>query len=318
MLDTELNQEQREYTNTVSESANSLLIVINDILDFSKIEAGKLKMENIDFNLRVTVESIIDTFSAKTEEKGLEFSCFIDPEVPSLLCGDPGRLRQVLINFVNNAIKFTSDGEVAISANLAEETESHATVRFDVRDTGIGIPADRVDRLFKIFSQVDASTTRKYGGTGLGLVISKQIAGLMGGQIGVESEDGKGSTFWFTVVLEKQPLDQQQELIGLGNIENLRVLVVDGHDTNRHIFRKYLESWHCRVEEAVSGEEAMRILHAAANEGDPFKIALLDYCMPEVDGESLCREIKAEPQLKDLNSRDADFSWQAREMRSAF
>jgi CheY-like chemotaxis protein/HPt (histidine-containing phosphotransfer) domain-containing protein len=195
-------------------------------------------------------------------------------------------------------MKFTNDGEVAIRANLVEETESHATVRFAVRDTGIGIPANRMDRLFRSFSQVDASTTRKYGGTGLGLTISKQIVELMGGQIGVESKEGKGSTFWFTV-LGKQPPEQQQP-IELGDIENIRVLVVGDNDTNRHIFRKYLEFWHCRVEDAGSAVEAMKELCDAVDVNDPFKVVLLDYRMPEVDGESLCREIKADPQLKDL------------------
>ncbi len=300
LLDTELNQEQREYANTVIESANALLAIIDDILDFSKIEAGKLEMENIDFDLRVTVESILDMFSTKTEKKDLDFSCYINPEIPSLLCGDPGRLRQVLINFVNNAIKFTSDGEVAISANLDKETETHAIIKFDVRDTGVGISDDRMDRLFKPFSQVDTSTTRNYGGTGLGLAISKQITELMGGEIGVESEEGKGSFFWFTVELEKQRLGQQQEALKLGNIENIRVLVVDSHKISRHIFRKYLESWQCRVEESASVDEAMRTLHAAANEGDTFKIAIIDYCMPKVDEKSLCKKIKAEPKFKDL------------------
>ncbi|MCP4255142.1 MAG: response regulator [Candidatus Scalindua sp.] len=300
LLDTELNREQQEYINTVQESADSLLNIINDILDFSKIEAGKLEIENINFDLRVIVEDLIDIFTIKLEDKGMELSCFIDPEVPSMLRGDPGRLRQVLINLVNNAIKFTSDGEVTISVYLTEETESHATVRFDVRDTGIGIPAERMDFLFKSFSQVDTSTTRKYGGTGLGLTISKQITELMRGQIGVESEEGKGSTFWFTAVLKKQLLDQQEASTKPGNIENMRVLVVDDNDANRHIFRAYLESWCCRVEETVSAKEAIIKLREAVNGVDPFKIVLLDYCMPEMDGESLCKEIKADPQFKNL------------------
>ncbi len=301
ILDTDLTSEQRECVETVYSSADSLLTIINDILDFSKIESGKLEMEHIDFDLCATVDDIIDIFSARTDEEGLEFSCFIDPEIPSLLRGDPGRLRQVLINLAGNAIKFTNnDGEVAVSLTAANETDTHATIRFDIRDTGIGIPADRKNRLFKSFSQIDASTTRKYGGTGLGLAISKQIVELMGGQIGVESEEGRGSTFWFTVVLEKQSPEHQVRL-ELGDIENLRVLVVDDNSTNRHIIRKYLESWHCRVEEAASAEEAMGKLRAVAVDGsDPFQIGLLDYHMPEIDGKALGKEIKASPQLKEL------------------
>ncbi len=300
LLDTELDMEQRDCADTINESAYSLLTIINDILDFSKMEAGKLEIENIDFDLRVTVEGILNVFAVKAEKKGLEFCCFIDPKVPCLLCGDPGRLRQVLINIVNNAIKFTSDGEVGISVSLVEESESYATVRVGVQDTGDGIPADRMNSLFKSFSQVDASTTRKYGGTGLGLVISKQIVELMEGRIGVESEEGKGSTFWFTVVLEKQPLNQQKTPVHLGNIENMRILIVDDNGTNRHIFSKYLESWNCRVEEADSAAEAMKVLREGVKENDPFKIAMLDYCMPDVDGESLCKEIKAEQQFENL------------------
>ncbi|MBC8552981.1 MAG: response regulator [Candidatus Brocadiales bacterium] len=299
LLDTHLTSEQHEYADTIRASADSLLNIINDILDFSKIEAGKLVMEEIDFDLYVTVDSIINLFAVKAEERGLELSCFINPEVPSLLQGDPGRLRQVLINLVSNAIKFTKNGKVDLCIKQVKETDSHTTLRFVVSDTGIGIPDDRVNRLFKSFSQVDSSTTRKYGGTGLGLAISKQIIELMDGLIGVESEDGKGSTFWFTVVLEKQSSCRQVP-IELGEIENIRVLVVDDKSARRHILRRYLESWHCRVEEAGSAVEAMKKLRDVSNDIDQFKVVLIDYCMPEVDGESLGRAIKADSQLKDL------------------
>lgn len=300
LLDTELTQEQHGYAETILNCANTLMSIINDILDFSKIESGKLEIENVDFDLRIAVEGAIDILVAGAEKKGLEFSCFVDPEVPSLLRGDPIRLRQVLINLSSNAIKFTRCGEVAVSVALTKETDSHVTLRFAVRDTGIGIPSGRIKKLFQPFSQVDSSTTRLYGGTGLGLAISKQLAGMMGGQIGVESEEGKGSTFCFTVVLEKQTSARQQKPYEPGVIENMRVLVVDDNHTNRRIFRAYLESCRCKVEEAASAEEAMKKLYEAANKGNPFQIALLDRCMPKVDGESLCREIRTDPQFKDL------------------
>jgi PAS domain S-box-containing protein len=299
LMDTHLTPEQHEYADIIRESADSLLNIINDILDFSKIEAGKLVMEEIDFELHVTVDSIIDLFAVKAEERRLKFTCFIDPEVPHLLRGDPGRLRQVLINLVNNALKFTNYGQVDLSVSQVKETNSHTTLRFVVRDTGIGIPDDRVKGLFHSFSQVDASTTRRFGGTGLGLAISKQITELMGGEIGVESEEGKGSTFWFTVLLEKQSSDQQVP-IELGEIENMRVLVVDGNSTNRQILRRYLESWHCRVEDAGSAAEAMKKLRDVSNGVDKFKVVIVESCMPAADGELLGKEIKADLQLKDL------------------
>ena len=300
LLDTKLTQEQRRLASTVRDSTDALLIIINDILDFSKVEAGKMEIENINFDLRIAVESTTDILATKAYEKNLELHSFINPEVPSLLNGDPGRLRQILINLVGNAIKFTDNGKVVINVIMAEETESHVTIRFDIKDTGIGIPPDRLNRLFKSFSQADASTTRQYGGTGLGLAISKQISELMGGQIGVESREGEGSTFWFTVVVKKQTYDKLQSPVELGDIDNKRVLVVDDNITNRHILRTHLESWHCRVEEAATAEEAINKLREAAADNDPFKIALLDHFMPEMDGESLCRKIKAEPQFKEL------------------
>ena len=301
LLETALSSEQREYSKTVYSCANSLLTIINDILDFSKIEAGKLEMENIDFDLRATMDDIIDIFAVKTKEKkGFEFFCYMDPEIPFLLRGDPGRLRQVLINLAGNAVKFTKEGEVSINVKLEKETESHTTVRFDIKDSGIGIPEERQDRLFQSFSQVDSSTTRKYGGTGLGLVISKQIVELMNGNIGFESREGAGTTFWFTVTFEKQPADQQKDSFEIADIDNMRILIVDDNRTNLKIFGAYLKSWHCRFDVATSAEEAMLKLHVAASAGDPFKVALLDYCLPGTDGESLGRQIKAATNLKDI------------------
>ena len=300
LFSTGLSQEQREYAEAVRDSTDSLLTIINDILDFSKIEAGKLEMENIDFDMRVTVEGVIDIFSVKADKKCLEFSCFVSPEVPSLLRGDPGRLRQVLINLTGNAIKFTNSGEVRISVTMTDETDSHITVRFDVKDTGIGIPADRMGLMFKSFSQADASTTRQYGGTGLGLSISKQIAELMRGQICVESEEGKGSNFWFTAVFEKQPSDQQGSPVEHGDIQNLRILIIGEDNNSRYILKTYLESWQCRVKEVDSAEDVMITLQNAVTEDDPFKILLLDNCMPKPDVENLAQKIKAEPQLQDV------------------
>ncbi len=299
LRDTKLTREQQEYTDTVCCSINVLLAIVNDILDFSKIEAGKMEMESIDFDLRITVESTIDILAVKAHEKGLELSCFIEPGVPSLLKGDPGRLQQVLVNLIGNAIKFTKDGEVGIRVTMVEETESHTAVRFDVRDTGIGISPERVNCLFKPFSQVDTSATRNYGGTGLGLVICKQITELIGGQISVESKEGEGSTFWFIVVLKKQPHGQQAQ-VEPGSLEGLRVLVVDNNDTNCQTFKAYLESWRCRVEVAASASEAMKKLRSVVDGDNAFQVALLVLSMPEMSGKSLGSEIKRDPQLKRL------------------
>jgi len=300
LLDTDMTAEQRDYAQTVRTCGDQLLTLINDILDFSKIEAGKLELEMLDFDLRTAVEETCDILRVKVQDKELEFSCLVDPGCPALLRGDPGRLRQVLINLANNAIKFTETGEVAISITLDSETGTQATIRFAVRDTGIGIPANHMDRLFKSFSQVDASTTRKFGGTGLGLAISKQIAEMMGGRIGVESREGAGSTFWFTAVLDKQPGGSLQRPVELEDIEGLRVLVVDDNATNRKVLRTYLTAWGCRPTEASCPAEATAAMHAAADEGDIFRIALLDSLMPEMDGETLGRKIKAQQQSSDV------------------
>ena len=298
LLGTRLDSEQREYTETIQKSADSLLAIINDILDYSKIESGKVELEQIDFDLRVTVESLGDLLAFKAQEKGLEYVARIHHDVPSLLRGDPGRLRQILTNLVGNAIKFTEGGEIVIHIQVESEDSTHASLRFSVSDTGIGIAKDQMDRLFKSFSQADSSTTRKYGGTGLGLSISKKLSEMMGGRIGVESEKDRGTTFWFTAVLEKQPVGKEP---GIGAPEDIRgkhMLIVDDNATNRFVMREQFKSWGCRYGEASCGAEALDRLREAAVAKDPYKIAIVDMQMPEMDGEELGQRIKQDPELR--------------------
>jgi len=299
LLGMPLDEKARRYAWLAKTSGDLLLSLINDILDFSKIEAGKLELETTDFDLRYAVESIALSLASRAEGKGLELVCSVHPHVPTLLRGDPGRLQQVVMNLTNNAIKFTEQGEVAIRVVKDDETPQHATIRCTVTDTGVGIPPDRRDRLFRSFSQVDASTTRKFGGTGLGLAISKQICELMGGQIGVESEPGRGSTFWFTVKLEKQPAAQPQQRPTLDDLHHMRILAVDDNDTNREILREQLTDFGLSNETAPSGERALSTLREAITRGAPFGLAVLDMQMPEMDGEQLAQAIKADPTLKD-------------------
>jgi signal transduction histidine kinase/DNA-binding response OmpR family regulator len=299
LLDTELTLEQREYAETVRASAVSLLEIINGILDFSKIEAGRLDLEMIDFDLRTSVEDVSDLLAKEAHERGIEFAFVVHPEVPSWLRGDPGRVRQILLNLVTNALKFTNVGEIVVRVSLDQETGTHATVRFAVTDTGIGIAQDRIDRLFKPFSQADASTTRQYGGTGLGLVISKQLAEMMGGQIGVETQEGKGSTFWFTAVLEKRPEPEDVLLILPSHVQRKRILVVDHNTTNRQVLNTYLTSWGCYCSTAATGQEALSMLHQNAEAGSPYHLVILDSGMPDIDGETLGRSIKTDLALKD-------------------
>ncbi|MEI6127372.1 MAG: response regulator, partial [Pseudomonadota bacterium] len=223
----------------------------------------------------------------------------IEPDVPSFLRGDPGRLRQVIINLAGNAVKFTHEGEIIIRASVQSEDADKAELVFEITDTGIGIPADKIDRLFTPFTQVDGSTTRKYGGTGLGLSISKQMAELMGGSIGIRSEEGKGSTFWFTAVFEKQPAGQIPEPRSLAELAGVKVLVVDDNDTNRLLMTTLLKAWGCRYAEAAGGEMALKLLRTAVYEGDPYQVAILDMVMPGMDGAELGRRIKEGPEIND-------------------
>ncbi len=299
LLDGDLDPQQREFAETIRASAEALLTIINDILDFSKIEAGQLVFETLDFDLVETVESTLDFLAERALGKDIELAGAIDPDVPSRLRGDPGRLRQILTNLTGNALKFTSKGEVVVRVSKTSETETHAEVRFEVQDSGIGIPLETQGRLFQAFSQADGSTTRMYGGTGLGLVISKQLVTLMEGKIGVESEPGKGSTFWFTAQLEKQTVEVVRRHTSALDLDRptMRVLVVDDNHTNRQILRKQVGAWKMQVGSAASGDEALDRLRAALEEGQPYDVALLDVQMPEMDGFTLAAMIKSDPLL---------------------
>lgn len=299
LLDTEIDDEQLDYVVTGKRSAVSLLTVINDILDFSKIEAGKLDLEIIDFDLRSAIEETFELPAVLAHEKGLELAYHIHHDIPSLLRGDPGRLRQILINLTGNAIKFTSEGEVAIRTFLEHETKTHIKVRFTVTDTGIGISEKEQKRLFKSFHQVDASTTRRFGGSGLGLAISKELVEMMGGQIGVESKNIAGSTFWFTVVFEKQPDVTEKLHVMPDTIRGKRLLLVDDNNTNLEILKGYLEAWGCICDTAGSGPVAVSLLNAVAKVGAPFDLVLTDMRMPGMDGAELGEYIKNDEKLKE-------------------
>jgi PAS domain S-box-containing protein len=297
LLETPLTDEQRRYSEIVRASGAALLGVINDILDFSKIEAGKLDLETLDFDLTTLLDDFAATLAVSAHQKGLEFLCATDPAVPAWLRGDPGRLRQILTNLAGNAIKFTAAGEVVVWVSVVESQANDVVLRFSVHDTGIGIPADKIGLLFSKFSQVDASTTRRFGGTGLGLAISKQLAELMGGAIGVTSEAGRGSEFWFTARLET-PGERRTAARGRPReLAGVRVLIVDDNATSREILSTRLDWWGMRPSVAENGPAALDALERACDEQDPFQIAIVDMQMPEMDGEMLGRTIKATARL---------------------
>jgi signal transduction histidine kinase/CheY-like chemotaxis protein len=298
LLDTTLADEQREYALTIRRCSDGLLTVLNDILDFSKIEAGKLAIEEMNLDLRTVIEEVMALLAPRAYDKGLEVACVVPPDFPSLVRGDPGRLRQVLMNLVGNAIKFTESGEVVVEAKQLYETATHAAVVLRVRDTGIGIPRDRHQAIFESFTQADGGTTRRYGGTGLGLTICRQLVELMGGSIGLESDPGRGTTFSVELTFEKQS-QTASDPVPPAALSAVRVLAVDDNATNRLVLCQQLRSWGCRAEAVASGPEALAALRAAADV-DPFGLVLLDMQMPDMDGSQVAVTIRLDPRLAHL------------------
>jgi two-component system sensor histidine kinase/response regulator len=294
LLESDLEPQQREFAETIRNSADSLLNIINDILDFSKIEAGKLTFETLDFDLNETVEGTLDILAAQAQGKGIELVGTILPGTPTRLRGDPGRLQQVLTNLIINAIKFTEIGEVVVRVFQEGESEGYTVLRFQVQDTGIGILPEVQARLFEAFSQADPSTTRKYGGTGLGLAIAKNLVAIMEGQLGVQSQPGTGSTFWFTARLEKQAGAVKAHQRVFPASPNFRALVVDGNTTRREMIRCQMLDWELQANGVASGAEALQLLRTASTEGRPYDLAFLDMQMPEMDGLTLARAIKSD------------------------
>ena len=302
LLDSGLTAEQRRYAEVVRNSAETLKSLLDHVLDLSKIEAGKVTLEHLDFGLRRVLEGVVEMLAIAADRKGLELTCLVAPETPCLLRGDAGRLRQIVSNLAANAVKFTDRGDVGIRVKPVHDDGGAVTLEFAISDTGIGIPKERAAALFSPFVQADESTTRKYGGTGLGLTISKQLVEMMGGRIGFDSEEGRGSTFRFTAVFERQ--QTTAATLGCpagpshaGEGRGVKVLVLDDRQSNRQVVSTLLTSWGYRATETGDAELALRLLREAARDGDPFEIAMVDREMPDVAGEEVVHRIVADPLL---------------------
>ncbi len=300
LIDTDLEPRQLEFAEIIKNCGDTLLVLIDDILDFSKIEAGRLDLEIINFNLRTSCEDAFELLAVRAQEKGLEYVCIIAPEVNCLLKGDPGRLRQVIINLTGNAVKFTATGGITVRVGVIDESDDWQILRFEVVDTGIGIPTKILPTLFAPFIQADGSTTRKFGGTGLGLSICKELIELMDGDIGVESVEGDGATFWFSVKLSTQPLsDQDKRSFDYDNdLTGQKILVVDGDQTNRESLKLILADWGCSVIDVSDGQIALDVLRHAVEFGVPFDAAIVDMHMPTIGGESFGEEINADQHIR--------------------
>ncbi len=294
LSETRLTRTQASYVESTRQSAHSLLTLINDILDFSKVEAGKLDIEHIGFNLATAMDSLLDFLGPRAMEKGLDLVLLLEPDVPLHIVGDPSRIRQILVNLVGNAIKFTSTGYIFIRISCEKKTPASCRLLFKVIDTGIGIPSDKVDKLFNLFSQVDSSTTRKFGGSGLGLAISRQLSRLMGGDIGVVSDLGKGSRFWFTVEADKDASGQKEiSFPGIGSRGGgqLNILVADSSRIHHKIYASYLMAFNCSVTLVTTAKDAQDALEEAEDKGTPFDIVFADLKLPDRSGYLLCRSV---------------------------
>ena len=297
LLDTSLHDQQRTYAEAIQASGETLLRLINSILDFSKIEAGKVELEAVDFDLHALLEDLASPLAYQAHQKGLELVCATDPQMPAVVRGDPGRLRQILTNLVGNAIKFTESGEIAVRATLQACAQGQATLRVSVCDTGIGIPADKIPTLFDKFTQADTSTTRRYGGTGLGLAIAKHLAVLMGGELGVESRLGQGSEFWLTIQLPCDTVEASPPSIVSPDLQGVKALIVDDSATSRDMLAVLLRSWGMRTILAGDGAAALQALYEATQQGDPIRVALIDLQMPGMSGATLQRAMECDKGL---------------------
>jgi len=300
LLDTTLSDEQREYVETIRESGDSLLEIINDILDFSRIEAGRVKLETVEFSPRYVVEEAVELFAEAASNKGVELAMDVEPDVPELVVGDAGRLRQVLINLIGNAVKFTDAGEVVVRTRRDESKGPGIAVRFEVSDTGIGLTPGEVTRVFAVYSQLDSSTTRRHGGTGLGLAIARMLAQLMGGEVTVESEKGKGSTFSFAALFREAAQPRAPRSRRNAQLEGTAVAIIDDNKTNRTILERYVKSWGMRGRSFDSGHEALREMHRMSEGDDGFEVAIVDLMMPAMDGAAVAAAMRADASLRDL------------------
>jgi len=299
LRDSPLTEDQQSCVDTIRQCGEALLAIISDILDCSKIESGKLELETIDFNLRTTVEDVLAQFAERAQTKGIEITGCVHRDVPTALKGDPGRLRQVLTNLVANGVKFTDQGEVTLQAFLEEDGAEQVRIRFEITDTGIGIPPEGQQRLFTPFTQADSSMTRRFGGTGLGLAICKQLVELMGGRIGVTSMEGKGSTFWCTTLFDKQPVQAANQETQ-SDLKSRRVLIVDDNESHRMILHHFMSGWGIQDDRAENGRRAVELLEAAVAAGRPYDVAVLDMMMPDLDGLALAKMLRAHPAGRSL------------------
>ncbi len=299
-MDTELNNHQRDLLYTINSEAKALHDLINDVLDFSKIEARKLELEEVHFDINSMFRDITNVFTYRAKQKGIKFVSFLSPKIPARLIGDPGRLRQVIVNLTGNAIKFTADGEVSVKAEMVEDRVDTILLRFFITDTGIGIAKDKQEVIFEPFVQADGSTTRNYGGTGLGMAISRQLVELMGGEVGVESEPGRGSIFWFTALVKKEPAEAKKHLEEKSDMADMKVLIVDPNHLNRSTVSEYIRFWGCATEEAKDGDQALTILTEAALSREGFDLVLTDITMPKMNGFDLAAAIREHKLLKNV------------------